>query len=101
MLHRRRLYTAPYGPGFPGAHDALAAYIDKRMPDYMTSPKHSGRLAPLKYYVPLLFSDSELADPWVRIRPANLSSAFRIRFSEHTPQRFFDAREIGAKEQHD
>ena len=53
---------------------------------------------PVKYYLPLLFSDSELADPWVRIRPANLSSAFHIRFSDHTPRRFFDAREIGANE---
>lgn len=53
---------------------------------------------PVKYYVPLLFSDSELADPWIRIRPANLSSAFHIHFSEHTPRRFFDAREIGADE---
>jgi hypothetical protein len=53
---------------------------------------------PVKYHAPLLFSDSELADPWVRIRPANLSSAFHIRFSEHTPRRFIDAREIGADE---
>ena len=53
---------------------------------------------PVRYYVPLLFSDSELADPWVRVRPASLSSAFHISFSEHTPQRFFDAREIGADE---
>lgn len=53
---------------------------------------------PVKYYVPLLFSNSELADPWVRVRPSNYSSAFHIYFSEHTPRRFFDAREIGPDE---
>src|SRR5258708_2985197 len=54
---------------------------------------------PLRFGLPsAVFSDSELADAWVRIRPANLSSAFHIRFSDHTPKRFFDARGIGANE---
>jgi hypothetical protein len=42
--------------------------------------------------IPLLFSNAELADPWVRIRPIN-SSSFHVHFSEQTPKRFFDATE--------
>lgn len=40
-------------------------------------------------HIPAEFSDEELADPWVRIRPSNLSSAFHIRFFEKTPKRMF------------
>lgn len=39
--------------------------------------------------IPAQFSDEELNDPWVRIRPSNMSSAFRIRFFEKTPKRMF------------
>lgn len=39
--------------------------------------------------IPAHFSDEELGDPWVRIRPSNLSSAFHIDFFEKTPKRMF------------
>ena len=37
---------------------------------------------------PVTFSDDELQDTWVRVRP-NGSSTFHIRFSEETPKRLF------------
>jgi hypothetical protein len=37
---------------------------------------------------PVAFSDDELRDPWVRVRP-NDSSTFHIRFFEETPKRLF------------
>ncbi|MDR3560562.1 MAG: hypothetical protein P4N59_03835 [Negativicutes bacterium] len=37
---------------------------------------------------PVVFSEDELKDPWVRIRP-NIASAFRIEFFEKTPKRLF------------
>lgn len=40
--------------------------------------------------VPLFFSDEELADKWVRLRPET-ASAFHIRFSGQTQKRFFHA----------
>jgi hypothetical protein len=36
---------------------------------------------------PVEFSAEELQDPWVRLRPADLSSAFHLRFFESTPMR--------------
>ena len=39
--------------------------------------------------VPAQFSSDELEDPWVRIRPANLISAFHLQFFEETPKRMF------------
>lgn len=42
--------------------------------------------------LPLVFTGAELADSWVRVRPA-VSSAFHLRFSEQTPKRVFSARE--------
>lgn len=44
--------------------------------------------------VPVSFSQAELADPWVRIRPT-IASAFRISFSEHVPVRLFAAKRAG------
>lgn len=41
--------------------------------------------------IPFSFSDEELADPWVRIRPKN-SSTFRLAFAEEIPQRLFISR---------
>ena len=43
--------------------------------------------------IPLIFTDAELADPWVTLRPRD-ASAFGVRFSEHTPKRIFSASEI-------
>jgi hypothetical protein len=43
--------------------------------------------------VPLLFSEEELADAWVRLRPKG-SSTFHVQFSEQTPRRFFHANEV-------
>ncbi|MEI6704240.1 MAG: hypothetical protein WCL71_12005, partial [Deltaproteobacteria bacterium] len=37
---------------------------------------------------PVTFSDDELQDSWVRVRP-NGSSTFHMRFSEETPKRLF------------
>jgi hypothetical protein len=42
--------------------------------------------------VPRFFSDEELADPWVELRP-EIASNFHIRLSEQTPKRFFHANE--------
>lgn len=39
-----------------------------------------------------VFSGSELSDPWVRIRPANLSSAFSLSFSDSVPVRMFKSK---------
>lgn len=47
-----------------------------------------------KPQVPLFFSDEELADPWVRLRP-KIASAFQVRFSNQTPRRLFDANDVG------
>jgi len=41
--------------------------------------------------IPASFSDAELADQWVRIRPKN-SSAFRLAFAEEIPERLFISR---------
>lgn len=39
--------------------------------------------------IPANFSLDELQDPWVRIRPSELSSAFHIVFFDQTPKRMF------------
>jgi hypothetical protein len=39
------------------------------------------------------FSVEELADPWVRIRPAAFSSAFYLEFASNTPRRLFGHQE--------
>lgn len=39
------------------------------------------------------FSAEELADPWVRIRPTEMSSAFHLRFTSNTPRRLFGHQE--------
>jgi hypothetical protein len=39
--------------------------------------------------VPESFTLDELADPWVRIRPTEMSSAFRLRFASTTPRRMY------------
>lgn len=44
--------------------------------------------------LPVMFAAAELQDPWVRVRPAGGSSAFRFRFSEHTPHRFYSSKKI-------
>ena len=35
------------------------------------------------------FSDEELADAWVRLRPANFNSAYTFRFGDTTPRRIY------------
>lgn len=40
-------------------------------------------------HIPVKFSQAELEDPWVRIRPSNVASTFHIRFFEETPKRMF------------
>jgi hypothetical protein len=39
------------------------------------------------------FTPEELADPWVRIRPSGLSSAFHMWFTSNTPRRMFGHQE--------
>lgn len=39
--------------------------------------------------IPVRFTESELSDPWVRVRPAGMFSAFHIQFFEKTPKRLF------------
>lgn len=41
---------------------------------------------------PVPFTATELADPWVRIRP-NRASTFRISYSDQTPRRMFSSRQ--------
>lgn len=43
--------------------------------------------------IPSKFSDVELQDPWVRIRPANGSSTFNFRFGGMTPRRVLEHNE--------
>ena len=43
---------------------------------------------------PGTFSDEELADPWVRIRPSSFASNFHLRFSDKTPRRMYEYKEI-------
>lgn len=42
--------------------------------------------------LPVEFTQSELSDAWVRLRPT-VASAFQFEFSEQTPQRLFSPRE--------
>jgi hypothetical protein len=44
--------------------------------------------------VPVTFALDELSDPWVRIRPRDLSSAFHLRFLEETPTRIFSPDQV-------
>jgi len=43
-------------------------------------------------HFPVVFTEDEINDPWVRVRP-NKASAFDIRFFEETPQRMFTPRQ--------
>lgn len=40
-------------------------------------------------HFPVVFTSQELVDPWVRIRPSDIASAFHIQFFEQTPKRMF------------
>jgi hypothetical protein len=40
------------------------------------------------------FTQEELSDPWVRIRPTDIASCFHIRFFETTPKRLFEPERI-------
>jgi len=43
---------------------------------------------------PAVFSEEELEDRWVRIRPAEISSAFHLRFFESTPVRLYEPKPV-------
>ncbi len=43
--------------------------------------------------IPIAFTQDELQDPWVRLRP-QMASTFEISFSRHTPRRLFDSPKI-------
>lgn len=38
------------------------------------------------------FSEEELSDPWVRIRPSNFSSSFQMSFTDNVPVRMFKSK---------
>lgn len=40
------------------------------------------------------FTDKELADPWVRIRPSALASSFHLMFTSTTPRRMYGYEEM-------
>ena len=40
-------------------------------------------------HIPVSFTEAELKDPWVRLRPSALASAFHFRFFEETPKRMY------------
>lgn len=44
--------------------------------------------------IPAEFTTEELADPWVRIRPAGYVSVFSLSFADRTPSRLFSAEPI-------
>jgi hypothetical protein len=48
----------------------------------------------IKTTVPDDFTPDELADPWVRIRPSAMSSAFHLRFTSTTPRRMYGHEEM-------
>ena len=50
--------------------------------------------APFEISIPVSFSEAELADPWVRIRPSSGSSNFSFEFYNRTPKRLFVSPEI-------
>ena len=39
--------------------------------------------------MPAQFSEDEMVDPWVRLRPTSMNSAYRFRFGEITPKRIY------------
>lgn len=49
---------------------------------------------PFKPKIPVTFSEEELRDPWIRLRPRN-ASTFEISFSRYTPRRLFDSPKTG------
>ncbi len=48
---------------------------------------------PFKSRVPDCFTPDELSDPWVRMRPSEMSSTFHLRFTSTTPRRMFSHEE--------
>lgn len=47
-----------------------------------------------EYNFPGKFTDEELRDAWVRLRPSKVASSFHLRFAQMTPRRMFDHEEI-------
>jgi hypothetical protein len=48
----------------------------------------------LGFSLPGDYAPEELADPWVRIRPASFSSSFQLHFSSRTPRRTFGYEDV-------
>lgn len=48
--------------------------------------------SPTNFEVATTFSDSELSDPWVRLRPSNHSSTFQLHFANNVPVRIFKSK---------
>jgi hypothetical protein len=48
---------------------------------------------PFEPKIPANFSSEELDDPWVRIRPSKIASAFHVSFSDQTPKRLFESKQ--------
>lgn len=51
----------------------------------------------LSFTVPGNYTNEELADQWVRIRPASGSSTFQLHFSSRTPRRMFGHEEVAGR----
>lgn len=51
----------------------------------------------LRFALPGEYTAEELADPWVRIRPSRVSSAFQLYFSSRTPRRIFGYEEVAGR----
>lgn len=68
---------------------AIHVYSDGYKIQEYSSDDFSIDSSEFKSSIPAEFSDEELGDPWVRIRPSNFSSAFQIDFFGKTPKRMF------------
>lgn len=71
--------------------DSIAVYANEYKLAHLR--KDALRAEPRNPDIPMLFTNDELADAWVVVRPPR-SSLFELRFSETTPTRFFAAEEI-------
>lgn len=45
--------------------------------------------SPCEPQVPIEFSEEELGDPWVKVRPSAMASTFRFSFFDKTPRRMY------------
>jgi hypothetical protein len=75
---------------------SISLYANGYLLQRTTRPHFSIDTTSFEPDIPVQFDETELADPWVRIRPER-SSAFSISFSDETPQRMFESRQPAAE----